>query len=177
MIQLSDITPIGLFSKTHGIKGELNVMIEDDAEIINHCKCIIISIEGIFVPHFLTSIRQKGTQSKLITIENIDSEEEAKPFVGKTIYILKRDYNSYYDQEENEEGGYASDFIGYTIVDDDIGEIGEIIEIETSTDNALFIIQNDDKIYYIPITEDFITEIDDENNTIFMRLPDGILDL
>ena len=49
--------------------------------------------------------------------------------------------------------------------------------MDDSTENALFVVENEGKTVYIPISEDFITEIDEQGKTIEMDLPEGILDL
>ena len=56
------------------------------------------------------------------------------------------------------------------------GEIS-ITDVDDSTENALFVVENEGKTVYIPISEDFITEIDEQGKTIEMDLPEGILDL
>lgn len=178
MIQISDIIEIGSITKTHGIKGELNAFIEDDCNILNESSCIILSIDSIFVPHFIKSIRIKGTSSALIMLDDVNDEIEAKKFVSKSIYILKKEYNKYCSLEnENQQGGYASDFIGYKIIDDSNNVIGIITDIEASTDNPLFIVENNNKICYIPIADEFILYIDDNEKLIGMSLPIGLLDI
>ena len=55
---------------------------------------------------------------------------------------------------------------------------GKIIDIEDSTENALFIVEGKDcKISYIPIVVDFIENISTETLTITMDLPTGLLEL
>lgn len=178
MIQGSEIIEIGHLIKTHGIKGEMNAILDVDIEIFDHTSCLIFDIDGIYVPHFVQSVRPKGSSSCLIMIEEIKSEEEAKLLVDKSIFILKNEYDDFIKLISGEEGGgYASDFIGYKIVDESLGDIGIIDDIETSTENALFIVTTDNDSVYIPITEDFITAIDDDNKIIEMSLPSGILEL
>ncbi|MEE1365939.1 MAG: ribosome maturation factor RimM [Muribaculaceae bacterium] len=179
MILSSDIIEIGTFTKTHGIKGELNALLDDGTEIMQHVSCIILEIDSIFVPHFITSCRSKGASASLIMIDGINSEIEAKDLVSKSIYVLKEEYNTFHDidEDENGEGGYASDFIGYSIVDEDDNEIGEIIDIDDSTDNPLFIVDNNGNTVYIPITEEFILFIDDDKEVIGMSLPEGLIEL
>ena len=72
---------------------------------------------------------------------------------------------------------YCDFFIGFTITDTDGNTIGTITDVDDSTENALFVVENEGKTVYIPISEDFITEIDEQGKTIEMDLPEGILDL
>lgn len=179
MILKSEIIEIGSFTKTHGIKGELNALLDDNCEILSNCSCIIIETDSIFVPYFIESFRTKGNLSSLIMIDGISSEIEAKEFISKPIYILKKEYNDFYDIDEDNDinGGYASEFIGYSIVNEDNDLIGEIIDIDDSTDNPLFIVENNSNTIYIPIVDEFIIDINDDNKTIEMSLPTGLVEL
>ena len=55
--------------------------------------------------------------------------------------------------------------------------IGEIVDIEDSTENALFIIKSGDNVVYIPIADEMIEDVISDTKTIVMNLPEGILDL
>lgn len=179
MILKSEIIEIGSFTKTHGIKGELNAILEDNCEILEQCRCIILEIDSIYVPYFIKSFRAKGAHSSLIMIEGVTSEIEAKEFVAKPIYILKKEYSNLYeiDKDNDFNGNYASEFIGYSILDENNNQIGEIIDIDDSTDNPLFIIDNNCNTIYIPIVDEFIIDIDDKNKIIEMSLPVGLVEL
>ncbi len=175
MITDSQITNIGKLVKPHGINGEILITTDFDIDI-SAIKCFIINIDGINVPFFLNSVRSRGKESYLVLIDGINNEEQALKICNKTLCILKADID---DFEENEEGFYATDLIGYKIYlsDSDL-PIGEIVDIEDSTENALFIVEQENKnITYIPIVIEFIKNISTETLTITMDLPIGLLDL
>ena len=68
-------------------------------------------------------------------------------------------------------------FIGFTLFDEKAGKSGCIIDIDQSTENELFIIQNGGKEILIPITMDFITDINHKEKIIYTNLPEGLLEL
>ena len=80
------------------------------------------------------------------------------------------------DLEELEGYDY---YIGYNILDVSGKKIGEITAIDDSTENILFCIEsaNSGEEILIPLSDDFIEEINDNNKTITMNLPEGLLDL
>jgi 16S rRNA processing protein RimM len=83
------------------------------------------------------------------------------------------------DEEDTDgDGFYASDLIGFTIIEDESGNaIGEIDDIDDSTDNVLFIVVTpNDVTIYLPVADEFITAIDTDNHTVAMSLPEGILE-
>jgi 16S rRNA processing protein RimM len=175
MIDREDICAIGSFRKTHALKGELNAVFDIFADFLDADDCLILEMDGIFVPFFIESIRPKGNMSSLIKLCNVESEEAARRFVNKDIYIRKDSLPEEFDSDE--EGAYAEDFIGYKVVDINIGYLGDIIGIDDSTDNYLFEVSNNDKTILIPVAQEFIREISDENKILEMELPEGLINL
>lgn len=87
MILRTDITEAGVFNKPHGIKGEISATLDYDTDL-SEVKCIVIEIEGIFVPFFIVSVRPKTAETCLLTIDGIDSEEKARTLTGRAFYLL-----------------------------------------------------------------------------------------
>ncbi|MCM1290651.1 MAG: ribosome maturation factor RimM [Prevotella sp.] len=181
MITRADITPIGKFHKTHALKGELNAVLDIDAEFLDRTHPLIVDVDGIYVPFYCESVRPKGHFSSLVKLQDIDTEDDAKEFVNKEIFALKSDiteFDNEFERESENEGTYADDLVGYKIVDVNTGhEIGEISGLNLSTANALFIIQSGEDTIMIPIADEFIKNIDDEAHVIEMQLPEGLVDI
>lgn len=175
MIKKEDIVEIGKFQKTHALKGELNAILNIDADYVEHEKPLIVEMDGIFVPFYAESIRTKGTESFLIKLKDVESQETAREFVNKTVYGLRTDLVEYFDDPDME---IVSDFVGFSIVDSRLGEIGIVKDVDDSTANVLFIVENKEgKTIYIPVAEEFIVSIDDDRQIIKTSLPDGLLEL
>ena len=174
MILERELYKIGKFQKTHALKGELNMICEIDPEYFTEGNPLIIDNEGIFVPYYILSVRPKGSTSYLVKIKGVENEKEASEFVNKEIYILKKDAEQWLEDLDETEG-----LLGYKVIDFETGSIiGEIEYIDNSTNNVLFIIkgQSGEEIY-IPATEDFIIQIDDDNQEIKMKLPEGLIEI
>lgn len=175
MIDQSEIYHVGKFQKTHALKGELNMICDIDPEYFLDDKPLIVEYEGIWVPYYVESVRQKGSSSYLVKLQGIDSEEEASDFVNKEIYILKKDAETLLQEEYEETMG----LVGYNLIDDETGTmVGEIVDIDDSTVNVLFIVksQNDEEIY-IPANEDLLVRIDDDKKEVIMKLPEGLFNI
>lgn len=56
--------------------------------------------------------------------------------------------------------------------------IGVVSRVDSSTENLLFVVDTPegDEVF-IPVVDDFIQEINDEDKVIKMSLPDGLIDL
>lgn len=178
MIREEEITAVGKLLKTHALKGELNVMLDIDPGYLEEGNPAILDIDGIYVPFYADSIRTKGSFSYLVKFEGIDSEIEARKLVNKTIYALRERLKEFMLDNYDEEYALYDDLIGWTIKEADGEVIGKVIEIDTNTENELFIVETPDgNIVYIPLTEDFIEKMDEDSKTIVMNLPEGLLDL
>ena len=180
MIEEEQLTEIGKFQKTHALKGELNAVLDTETEFLTDGNAIVIDIDGIYVPFYCETIRNKGTFSYLIKLEGIDSESEAKPFVNKIIYALKEavaEYNTD-TQTDSDDIVFLDDLVGYYIIDNTLGLIGRIIEVDDTTDNILFVVENSDgERIFIPAVEDLISSINEESKSVEMILPEGLLTL
>ena len=62
-------------------------------------------------------------------------------------------------------------------IDENLGELGEITDIDESTINTLFVIDNDGEEILVPAQEEFIIGIDQENREILFNLPEGLVTL
>lgn len=173
MINANETVKVGKFQKPHALKGELNAILDIDPEYLMD-NPIILDTDGILVPYFLESIRNKGTYSYLIKLKGINSEEYARSFVNKDILMLRTDIEDWLESNDFS----VESLNGYEIYCFETNEkIGSIISIQILPDNPLFIVSTSKGEIFIPATEDFIKEIDDETGKIYMSLPDGLLDI
>ena len=174
MIEKKELIEIGKFQKTHALKGELNAVLNIDPEYVEEGNPLIIETDGIPVPFYAESIRPKGASSYLIKLEGVDSVEEADELVNNLIFAPRKDVEDYMGEELL----LGDDLEGYRVVDKDLGEIGVLESIDSSTENELFVVRTpDDEEVYIPIVDDFIVDIDQENGIINTSLPEGLVDL
>lgn len=175
MIQNTEIIAIGLLLKPHGIKGEITMHIDRDVDVAS-LRCIVLNIDGIYVPFFIDSTRPRSSESVLISISGIDSEVKAQDICGKDVFALRTDINSF-TSEDDSNGFYLSDLIGYKLVADNGTYLGEVESFDDSTENWLLIVKNENTTIYIPIADEFIVGINNKDLVLTMSLPDGLIDL
>ena len=67
MITNNELLEIGKFQKTHGLQGELNVVLDQvvEGDFLEGENPVIIDIDGINVPFYPESVRTKGADSYL----------------------------------------------------------------------------------------------------------------
>ena len=160
-----NIAVVGKVLKPHGVNGEVTIAVTNDA--LFDANCMIIPIDGLFVPFFVESRRSKSDTVDIVKFEGVDSESDLAPLLGASVYMKKADIpdadNDYHTLE------------GYTIYNGDT-LIGEISYIDDQTINVLFVVKsvNGGEVL-IPIVEEWINTIDHSDRTIKMTLPEGLI--
>jgi 16S rRNA processing protein RimM len=178
MILKETLSEIGKFQKTHALRGELNALLDVDEDFFDQDDCILIDMDGIMVPFFVETVRQKGKDSFLVKLDNIDSEYQAKEFVNKVIYADKSAVDDYYGNEEDEDGMYSSEFVGFEIIDETFGKIGVIDYVDLSTDNPLFeVVDDEDNTVLIPVADEYVIDVQPEQKLLKVNLPQGLISL
>ena len=171
MIRKEDVYRIGQLGKPHGIKGEVTLNFTDDIfDRTDECDYLVCLMDGILVPFFMEEYRFKTNEVALIKFEGIDTAEQARRLTGTEVYFPVK-----YAQESDELAW--SYFVGFHIIDQHHGNLGEVVEVDESTVNTLFVLQRPDgEELLIPAQEAFITDIDHTLRTITMDLPDGMVE-
>ena len=173
MITREELTKIGWIKKTHGIKGEILFEFTDDSFAESECDFLIFEIDGIFVPFRLTNCRFISNSSGIIQLKRINTDKDARIFVGKEVY-----YPNQYIAPDTSEELFSWDFFrGFTLIDEKLGRIGTITEVDETTINTLFRVEAQDEEYLIPAHDEFITHINPDTKELFVFLPEGILEL
>lgn len=167
MILEKEIFKAGKINKTHGVNGELNCAI--DADTIDRAEYMVLDMDGIFVPFFISNIRVKSSNSVLLTLEDIETETDARNLVGKDIYL------PIHLMSDEDMLSYEY-FVGFTVINAD-EKLGEISFVDDQTVNILFGISAEDGDILLPAVEDFIMEVDNENKILYTNYPNELVEL
>lgn len=174
MIKTEDVYQIGRMGKAHGLKGEINFQFTDDVWERTDSDYLICDVDGILVPFFIEEYRFRSDSTAIMKFEDLDSADAIQFLVNSNVFFEKK-----YQEELDEDEVSLHYFIGFKMIDgDNDKEIGTIIDIDDKTDNWLFIVERPDgNEVMIPAHEEFIQEIKQEEKTMVMDLPIGLLDL
>lgn len=172
MILKKDVFPIGQIIKPHGVNGEMSFHFKSDVFDAEDLDYLILETDGILVPFFIEEYRFRSDSTGLIKFDGINSEAEARTLAGFDIFVEKK----YLDKVED--SGISPDyFVGFTIVDVTKGNLGSITEVDQSTENILFVVGSAKNSILIPVSDEYIQEINHELKLITVELPEGLLDL
>lgn len=176
MITREELIAIGHYNKPHGVAGELSATVDVEIDVLGALSCLVSEMDGIYVPFFVNSLRPKTSETVLLTIDGINSEQEAARLVNRDIYALKREFRQ--ESDDADADGYPLDyFIGFELQDSDGTRVGEIVQVDEQTENAIFIVDDGEGELLLPASDDLIVEFDLDKKVMVMDLPEGILDL
>ena len=175
MIKREDLVKIGQFNKPHGIKGEISFTFTNDVFDESECRFLVCEINGIFVPFVIESYRFKSDATSLIKFEKIETDIQVKFLTNLEVYFPKQ----YVPENENSGEITSWDyFVGYEMIDDVLGKIGLITDVDETTVNVLFIVERvGEKDILIPASEHLLLKIDTDNKRLHVALPEGIMEL
>ena len=173
MIRQEDVYRIGKIGKPHGVKGEVSFIFDDDVFDRTDADYIVLDIDGILVPFFIEEYRFKGSQTAIVKLCDIDTQEQARELTGCEVFFPR-----HLSDSADGDASWA-EIIGYTLVDGASGRpIGTICNVDDTTMNILFAVNADDgRQLLIPASENLITGFDKADHRITVAVPDGLLDL
>jgi len=164
---------LGKIVKKYSFKGELLVKLDtDDPGIYTEMESVFVEINKSLVPFFIESSSLHKSELLRIKFEDIDTEEDAEALLRSDLYLPL----SFLPPLTGNQF-YYHEVIGFNVIDAQFGKVGVIKNINDSTAQALFEIDNNGKEVLLPITDAIITSIDRNNKTISVNAPDGLIEL
>jgi 16S rRNA processing protein RimM len=164
---------IGRVNRTHGLKGEVSVTPFTEAPLY--------ALEGIelwFVPPssvvrsaILESVRQ-GPKGMLLTLRGISGIDLASAFIGREVLVRAEDVPDGWEDDVDAD----ESFDGFTVHDEEHGLLGEIVETIITGANDVWIVEGPLGQVLLPVIDDVVLEIDEENRTVKVELLRGLLD-
>lgn len=163
---------IGYFTKTRGLKGELQLFFDfDDPESLE-LDSFYIEIDRQLVPFFIDSYRLLANQTGYFFLEDVDHIDKAQDLVRKRVFQSNEKKPIRDDSEF-----YMEDLKGFEAIETNRGKLGEITQIDEFPQQFIATVIINSKPVMFPLSDDFIIEIDEERKKLYISLPDGLVDI
>ncbi len=162
---------IGYVAKTHGLKGEVTMVMGTDCPDLGSLKLFFVEINQNLVPHFIQSRSIKGDKA-FIKLEDVNNYEEAAALKGCSLFLPNG------ERPKLTRGEFYSDEVfGFEVIDTKNGSIGYVKEVfEHGLSRHLVVLQNQKEVM-IPTNGPFIKGINKTKKKITVELPEGFLDI
>ena len=171
-MEIDSCFKVGFVLRTHGLKGEVTISIDDDAPSdLSGISVVFLEAPNGLAPYFIHSISHQGRKA-FIKFEDIDTIGEASQLVRRQIYLQKSARPKSGPTEF-----YNDELIDFTVSDEVMGPLGTIVNIMQAGANRLFVIDNRGKELLIPVNGPFIVDINKRKKSVTVNLPEGFLDI
>mgnify|MGYP006324829325 FL=1 len=163
---------VGKIVKTHGLKGEVTLRIDneqfDEIEELNY---FLLDVNEQLIPYFIEDIAYHSNKA-FVLFQDLKTLEAANQFVGKSAYLP---LDLLPEKEGNE--FYSHEVVGYLVVDEEKGEIGNVNEIIEYPTQSIIQIIKDGKEILIPIHDDILKDVNRDEKKIYIKAPNGLIDM
>lgn len=164
---------LGKIVKKYGFKGELLAKLDtDEPELYKDLESVFIAIGNDLVPFFIEKSSLHKSELLRMRIEDVDNEADADALLRSELYLPL-------DMLPKLSGDqfYFHEIIGYSMIDEEFGEVGEVVAVNDSTAQSLFEVQREDKLILIPMNDEFIVRLDRAKKEIVVKTPEGLIEL
>ncbi|MBA4057770.1 MAG: 16S rRNA processing protein RimM [Marivirga sp.] len=163
---------IGYIIKTHGLKGEVTLSLDDDGpEDLSNVHSVFVEKDKRLIPYFIQSFSHHGAKA-FVKFEDVDNIEEAEKIVKHAVYLEKS------ARPKSARGEFYNDeIIQFNVLDETGKLLGSITEIMQAGPNKLIVMDHNGKEVLIPVNSPFITSINKTKKTVSVNLPEGFLDI
>lgn len=168
---------IGYLQRAHGVRGDIFVksLTDDDARFTEGLKCFLVQDKD-HEPHGkVTLSRVRVTPSGLLLgIGGCEDRETAKSYCGSYLAVSREDALELRDEDEF----YTGDLIGAAVIDRELGELGELVDLISSGGGEILVVRKvGERDVLIPFLKSIVHRIDLDEQTITVKLPEGLFEL
>ena len=160
----------GEFVTTHGVAGELRLYPWcDSPQFLADCEVLYLGADGEY-PLRVVSVRPHKNLC-VVRLDGVESIEQARPFIGKTVYIDRGD-------AQLPQGHYfVQDLLGARVVDADNGrEYGRVQEVTHPGRHDVWRVGGEDGEYLFPAVPPFLVSLDLEEEVARVRPIEGMFE-
>ncbi len=172
-MKVEDCFYFGKIGKPKGFKGEVNIIIDRDSPTKpNSLDEVFVLIGKKLVPYPFIQFKLTPKGNALARFEGLNSDLDVNRIKNLSLYLPKS-ILPVLDRDDY----YLHDLIGCKLIDQSLGYIGLINEVNSQTAQKLLFVDTNKEEIVIPFVDDFIVKIDIISKEVTLDLPKGIVDL
>ena len=166
--------PLGKIVGVHGLKGELKIYLyASGEEVADTVESLKSSRETVFIdglPYVLKGMKRHKAVM-LVKFEGVSRCEDAKVFVGKDVFVVKRALPDLGKDEY-----YAFEIQDMEVSSLDGRDLGKVVNIFSTGSNDVYVVEGPLGEILIPAIKDVIVKIDVPGKKMIVRLIEELLE-
>jgi 16S rRNA processing protein RimM len=163
---------IGKLAASTGLKGDV---------VLQHNLGKKTSLKGLqaifieekkdsFLPYFIQHTKIRSDNETVIKLEGVDVVEAARKLTPKEVWLHADDFKTYAAKSS------PIALLGFSLINNN-QNLGEILEVIEQPHQILCSILYKGKEALIPIHDESLEKVDNKNRKVFVRLPEGLLEV
>jgi len=161
---------IGYIAKTHGLRGEVTSVFENNFEL-HKADLIFIELDGGLVPYCIEHASDRGDKT-FLKLDGIDTLDQASVLKGHGVYVAKA------NRPKLKRGlFYDDEVLGFYAEDEIVGPLGKVLGVQRQGMNKLLVILTEKGEILVPIHSPLIKSINKSQQRIKLNLPEGYLEI
>lgn len=170
-IDMTDYFRVGVYSTTHGVKGEIKVFpTTDDINRFEDIKTLYMDVKGKYLPFEVDGVKYFKNQV-ILHFKGVDNINDIEKYKGSDLYVSREDA---IPLEEDE--FYIADILGADVIEDNGNRLGELTDVLETGANLVYVVKREGaKDVLIPGIKECILDVDVENKVLKVHLLEGLL--
>lgn len=163
----------GKIVATFGLHGEIILLHKTgQADAFKDIQAVFIEEKkNSFIPYFIESTRIRNNEEVYLKLESIDTKEKAAKLLQKQIYLDEEHFRKIVSPDS------VLFYLGFKVKDKVAGIIGQVSEVVELPAQVLLKIHKGNEEFLVPLNGETLQKIDKTNKSIYVILPDGLLDV
>ncbi|HCD52276.1 MAG TPA: 16S rRNA processing protein RimM [Balneolaceae bacterium] len=164
----SPFTAIGHIVRSHGLHGELKVQI--NPEFINNFESVSLvylqNDRGDFYPRRINEIRTEGKGNSISFFAHFDSvadRNSADLLKNRSLYVENRVAEQIFEDPDADN----ESLLDFEVINDSGESLGLVIDVMDQGVQTLITVATTKGSLLIPVVDEYISDIDDQNQRIF----------
>ncbi|ALI99597.1 ribosome maturation factor RimM [Rufibacter tibetensis] len=164
---------LGYIVRTHGTKGQVVAFFDVDfPEDYDELESVFLLVNGKLVPFFIDHLNPQDNGKSIIKFEDVNTVADAEKLKGVSLYLP---LNQLPELEEDQ--FYFHEVIGYTVIDENLGELGTVQTFFDLPNQDLLAMEYQGHEVLIPVQNEIVLRTSKEERKIYVNLPEGLLEV
>lgn len=162
----------GKVTKTHGLKGEITIKLDVvNPSDFKDLRYLLIEQNKNLIPYFIENQKINGDKM-FVQLQDVKTMEQAVVFLGKGVFLPNELL-----PELDDDDFYFKEIIGFTLIDEQKGEVGVISDVLEYPTQAVIQVMKDGKEILIPVHDDILQKVNKKAKTLTVNAPEGLIDM
>ena len=163
---------VGRVSGAHNLKGEVYIhLFTERPAWLEDLEGKLWLSEGDDLKSYVYHRLRRHKKGVIVHFEGLEDRSQAESLKGKDVFIPKQ-----FLQTESQSRFYLIEILNFKVRHEGELKDGEVVGFSDNSTQDLLQIKTPKGVYEVPLVEEFILNIDYQEKTINLKLPEGLVE-